>query len=446
MRALVVDDNKSNRLILKLLLTEFGGFDNIAIAEDGLEAVQKHKDSKFDIIFMDIMMPNMNGIEATKEIRQFDKNALIVAVSALDDDNNKKEILSCGAEDYITKPINSDIFNSRVKNYVKLIESRHISAKKSDDAINLFDKNVYTRFIIFKSENESQLAEFWEYYLINTVSDSPDDLIDIIRTIYDIGLYLLDIKNKFRIVVEESEEYFYFSIKDKSDISIDIAKKIVDTINKNYSHIIYEIDDTTISFSLKKLKKVITTPKETKVETIKTLAEPQAINTQEEIVATTIEHTPMVLEKHELVIYDFLEHDDITELEDYIQELNSTLLMLQNSELTQEDILVASGYIGRFAKILSTYPETFNISSSMRSLSEGIRSNMDSFREKAKDLAPMLKAFNNDLSTWVRMTFYDGIPSIDYMDNSIISNANTMLSFISPEELGDSNLDDIFDF
>jgi hypothetical protein len=329
---------------------------------------------------------------------------------------------------------------------VKLIESRHISAKKSDDAINLFDKNVYTRFIIFKSENESQLAEFWEYYLINTVSDSPDDLIDIIRTIYDIGLYLLDIKNKFRIVVEESEEYFYFSIKDKSDISIDIAKKIVDTINKNYSHIIYEIDDTTISFYLKKLKKVITTPKETKVETIKTLAEPQAINTQEEIVATTIEHTPMVLEKHELVIYDFLEHDDITELEDYIQELNSTLLMLQNSELTQEDILVASGYIGRFAKILSTYPETFNISSSMRSLSEGIRSNMDSFREKAKDLAPMLKAFNNDLSTWVRMTFYDGIPSIDYMDNSIISNANTMLSFISPEELGDSNLDDIFDF
>jgi len=439
MKALVVDDNKSNRLILKLLISEFGGFDDIAIAEDGLEAVEKHQKDKYDIIFMDIMMPNMNGIEATREIRKFDKNAIIIAVSALDDDNNKKEILSCGAEDYLTKPINSDIFNSRLKNYIKLIESRHISSKKSDDAVNLFDKNVFTRFIIFKSENESQLAEFWEYYLINTVSDSPDDLIDIVRTIYDIGLYLLDIKNKFRIIVEESESHFYFSIKDKNSISPDKLKKIEEMIGKNYSHIIYSIDETTISFSLEKSKKVVVTSKVP--EAIQTTP-PQIIAPKPVVeIAKVFEQTPQ-----ELTVYDFLERDDITELEDYIQELNSTMSMLQNSELTQEDILVTSGYIGRFAKILSTYPETFNISSAMRNLSEGIRANIESFREKAKDLAPMLKAFNNDLSTWVRMVFYDGIPSIDYMDNSIISNANTMLSFISPEEIDNSNLDDIFDF
>ena len=72
-KVLIVDDNDNNRLTLNLLLEEVEGVE-IYEAEDGQIAVEMCVKQHYDLIFMDIMMPNLDGFEATKLIKQVDKN------------------------------------------------------------------------------------------------------------------------------------------------------------------------------------------------------------------------------------------------------------------------------------------------------------------------------------------------------------------------------------
>ncbi len=140
-KVLTVDDNKDNRLTLRLLLDEYEGI-SIFEADNGKKGVESVKIASPDIIFMDIMMPIMDGIEAVRQIREFNTTSIIVAVSVLGDDEHKNEMLKAGAEDYITKPINEELFKARMKNYISIVEFRRTKARMNG-AVNLFSKEVY---------------------------------------------------------------------------------------------------------------------------------------------------------------------------------------------------------------------------------------------------------------------------------------------------------------
>ena len=106
-KALIVEDNKTNQMLLRMLLDDL----NIEsdIANDGLEAVEAVKNKEYDIILMDENMPNMNGIEATKQIRELESKKQsttpIVAVTANALVEDKKRFLEAGMDDYLSKPI-----------------------------------------------------------------------------------------------------------------------------------------------------------------------------------------------------------------------------------------------------------------------------------------------------------------------------------------------------
>ena len=100
---LVVDDIAENRKLLVELLS-FHGIKTHE-AKDGLEVLEIYKQEKFDIIFMDILMPKLNGIETIKEIRKTDKEIPIVVVSANVFSEDKKNALENGANDFMSKPI-----------------------------------------------------------------------------------------------------------------------------------------------------------------------------------------------------------------------------------------------------------------------------------------------------------------------------------------------------
>ncbi|MEF3192164.1 MAG: response regulator, partial [Campylobacterales bacterium] len=86
-RVLIVDDEKINRQILRLLVLK-SNYPPIEVveAENGEEAVAIVKKGGIDLVLMDIMMPLMSGIEATKQIKKYRHDLMVIAVSALDDE------------------------------------------------------------------------------------------------------------------------------------------------------------------------------------------------------------------------------------------------------------------------------------------------------------------------------------------------------------------------
>jgi CheY-like chemotaxis protein len=101
---LVAEDNSTNRLLIKALLAKEGIVPDFA--ENGLETVEKVLSQHYDLIFMDIQMPYLDGIEATKRIRVAGINTPIVALTANAFDGEREKLLAVGMSDYLSKPIN----------------------------------------------------------------------------------------------------------------------------------------------------------------------------------------------------------------------------------------------------------------------------------------------------------------------------------------------------
>ncbi len=102
-KVLIVDDAAFMRMLLKDIITK-AGYEVVGEASNGAEAVEKYKELKPDIVTMDITMPEMNGIEATKEILKIDPNANVIMCSAMGQQMMVVEAIQAGAKDFIVKP------------------------------------------------------------------------------------------------------------------------------------------------------------------------------------------------------------------------------------------------------------------------------------------------------------------------------------------------------
>jgi len=110
---MLVEDNKLNQRLMESSLRRFGF--HIELAGNGLEAVEKYQAEphKYSLIIMDIMMPVMDGLEATRQIRNFEQlNNLrvpIIALTANTFNADRERCLSYGMDDYLAKPLNMEL-------------------------------------------------------------------------------------------------------------------------------------------------------------------------------------------------------------------------------------------------------------------------------------------------------------------------------------------------
>ena len=117
---LVVEDNRINQKVLSHQLINLGYA--IEVAENGEEAVAKVKNRRYDLIFMDVQMPVMDGFQATQEIRSLEDGASstpIVAVTANAFQSEREKCFSYGMDDYLTKPVDKDRLQEALRRWGK---------------------------------------------------------------------------------------------------------------------------------------------------------------------------------------------------------------------------------------------------------------------------------------------------------------------------------------
>ena len=103
-RVLIVDDALFMRTMIRDILKNSEKFEIVAEASNGAESVRKYIDLKPDVVTMDIVMPEMDGIEAVRKITEIDPGARIVMCSALGQEPLVIESLEAGARNFIVKP------------------------------------------------------------------------------------------------------------------------------------------------------------------------------------------------------------------------------------------------------------------------------------------------------------------------------------------------------
>ena len=106
-KVLICDDAAFMRMMIKDILTK-NGYEVAGEAENGLKAIEKYKEAKPDLVLMDITMPEMDGIQALKEIMQFDSNAKVIMCSAMGQQSMVIDSIQAGAIDFIVKSFQSE--------------------------------------------------------------------------------------------------------------------------------------------------------------------------------------------------------------------------------------------------------------------------------------------------------------------------------------------------
>jgi len=164
-KILIVDDDPDIIEILRYNLS-LAGYE-VKAASNGKEAIKKAKIFIPEIILLDVMMPEMDGIEACRLIREIPslKNSRIIFLSARNEDYTQISAFDAGADDYISKPVKPKILLKKISSIFKRIHKKENKIQLIDLGEIKIDRNKY---LVFINKNEIQLPkkEFELFFLL----------------------------------------------------------------------------------------------------------------------------------------------------------------------------------------------------------------------------------------------------------------------------------------
>ena len=166
---LVVDDNEMNRDMLSRRLTRMGYA--VITAENGNDALSKVNEGDFDLVLLDIMMPDVSGYEVLEKLKSDDKTLSlpVIMISAVDDLDSVVRCIELGAEDYLFKPFNPVLLRARVR---ASLDKRQMQ----QDSEKLSSKAVQTHMQAIKSNVDKLLANDAENADLKEIKTSVDAL------------------------------------------------------------------------------------------------------------------------------------------------------------------------------------------------------------------------------------------------------------------------------
>lgn len=200
-KIILIEDESSVVSFIKKGLQELDY--NISVAFDGKTGIKMAEDNDFDLIILDIMLPDINGLEVCKEIRKNNKTVPILFLTALDSSENIVLGLESGGDDYLVKPFKFIELVARIKSLL-----RRSSHSNGSDTVEINDENIYqfsdlkvndyTKKVI-RSGNDISLTST-EYKLLLYFLNNPEKVIsraEILEAVwgvnYELGTNVVDV-------------------------------------------------------------------------------------------------------------------------------------------------------------------------------------------------------------------------------------------------------------
>ena len=159
---------------------------NVLTSDNGRDAISKAKESMPHLILLDVMMPEMDGIETCREIKRITglENAMVVFFTARSEDFTQILSLDAGGDDYITKPIKPAVLVSKVNSLLR----RHKSVKESSNIYEAGNLKINKEnYMVYREKEEIQLARK-EFELLNLLASRPHKVFtrdEIMNQVWD---------------------------------------------------------------------------------------------------------------------------------------------------------------------------------------------------------------------------------------------------------------------
>ena len=170
-KALVVDDEKLIVKGIKFSLEQDGY--EVDVAYDGSEALRMAKEKEYDIVLLDVMLPEMDGMEVCQAIREFSEMPIIM-LTAKGTDMDKILGLEYGADDYITKPFNILEVKARIKAIIRRNSKKAKATQKNERIIEISDLKLdLDSRRVFEKDKELNLTAK-EFDILELLTQNPD--------------------------------------------------------------------------------------------------------------------------------------------------------------------------------------------------------------------------------------------------------------------------------
>ena len=168
-RVLIADDIQETRRNTRLMLSMVDNVEVVAIASNGLQAVQMAKEKHPDIVVLDINMPEMNGLEAFKQITKFHPDIGCIIISAEKDSETLRETMSLGIRDYLFKPFTVDEMEQameKVSERVKKIRQESAQKQQLIQRNRAYVQQLATEYAKNR-RTDDKAVEVYEYLAAN---------------------------------------------------------------------------------------------------------------------------------------------------------------------------------------------------------------------------------------------------------------------------------------
>ncbi len=241
-KVLLAEDQAFNQIVVVNILHDLGY--SIDVVENGLQAIDKLKSNDYDIILMDIQMPEMDGLKATKIIRDsFPEpvcNIPIIAITANAFSDDHKSYLESGMNETISKPFRSHELFQKITTALKI---KHVSSKQDK-----IDINTFYNYTLKEKEGELKLYDL--SLLENISKGKPDMMIEMLETfvartdeeLMQLKQYCLlkDWENSRKIVHKMKPSISYLGMKEIENKIINVQRIVKE--EKNYENLDREIE------------------------------------------------------------------------------------------------------------------------------------------------------------------------------------------------------------